>query len=460
MCSPPGRPAMPLSRLRLRLAGRFALSFLAGLTLLNLALFAYLRHRADARVTAQLSASARDLVDAVRDEFTEESSDGPSRLPRGAAAALAEYPPRADAFMVVDSAGKILATRGPASALAMMSPLPPLDRAGTLDRTGPTGTPLRLVVAPSASSPRFAALALESTQSLTEEMTTLAWWLVLSVPLVSLVGFGIGYVFAAGALQPIAALGSDMAGIAPDALGRRLPVGLPPDEIGQLTIQFNELLGRLEAAQARNRSFILRAAHQIRTPLTLLLGESALALERPRDDETYRQALRRIKLAAEQMRHRVEELQLLAQAEAGERPRLTDDVELDGLLLECSDLARARATACGRVLELCQVEPLTVRGHERLLREAVLELIENACRHATADGPIQLSCRADGTQARIEVVSAGPDAGARVRATVPEPESEEHGLAIVRWIAMSHGGTLEHVAAQGRNTFALVIPLA
>lgn len=448
---------MPLSRFRVRLVWRFAISFLAGLTLLNVALFAFLRHRADRRLSDDLAHAVADLELAVRTELAEPDEPG---LRHAAQSALDEYPARADAFVIVDSTGDQLAARGPAEMLTRLRPLPPLDRTATLDRPAGAAAPLRLVLSPSVTGPRFAVIALESTGGLAGEVSTLAWWLALSVPAVSLIGIGLGYVLAGGALRPIDELGSAIAGIAPDELARRLPVAAPADEVDRVTAQVNDLLERLETAQTRNRSFILRTAHQIRTPLTLLLGESALALERPRDDEAYRDALRRIRLAAEQMRHRVEELQLLAQAEAGERPRLEDQVELDGLLLECADLMRARADACGQSLGFGEVQPLVVRGHEALLREAVLELVENACRHASAGMPIELSAVREDSRVRITVASGGAGAGAAVAGSAPSDDGRGLGLAIVRWIAQVHGGALVFAHADGRNRFTLDLPAA
>src|SRR5258706_7350043 len=128
---------------------------------------------------------------------------------------------------------------------------------------------------------------------------------------------------------------------------RRFEQGLlvhrPADELDQLATHFNALLDRLALARATNLRFLGHAAHQLRTPLTIVRGESALGLERPRVTEDYRAALRRIDLAAEQMSRPVADLFLLAEAEAGERPALTAGVELDGIAVEAVDLMRGRA---------------------------------------------------------------------------------------------------------------------
>ena len=104
----------------------------------------------------------------------------------------------------------------------------------------------------------------------------------ISLPLVLLIAMAGGYVLARRALAPVRELSTRAAAIDPEALHARLPVRRPADEIDALADQFNQLLERLERSQATNRSFLARAAHQLKTPLTVVRGESTLGLERPR----------------------------------------------------------------------------------------------------------------------------------------------------------------------------------
>jgi len=253
-------------------------------------------------------------------------------------------------------------------------------------------------------------------------------------------------------------LGQAIAGISPHALQQRLPVSSRPDELDRLAAQFNGLLERLERAQAQNQRFLEEAAHQIRTPLTLVLGETDLALDRPRSQDAHADALRRIRIAAGQMHRRVEELLLLARAEAGERAPLTERVELDGLALECADLMRARAQALGCKLELTRVDPTVVLGSEPLLREALVELLENACRHGSSAEPVRLSVLGAGGEAVLEVVNpAGQNEAPGDRRGT---SGSGLGLQVVEWIASEHGGRLIHRRASSQIVSALHLPLA
>jgi len=301
----------------------------------------------------------------------------------------------------------------------------------------------------SAETPTFSVVAMRSTAGLQEADEKLALWLSLSAPLVVLVALVGAYFLARLSLSPLRAMADRISAIAADDLDQRLPVRKPADELDTLADQFNQMLERLKAAQAQNRQFLARAAHQLRTPLTVIRGESGLALERARSADEYRDLLRRVTLAADQMSHRVNDLFLLARAEAGDRPPLTDEIELDGLVLECVDLMRGRADALGRKLELGAMDHAEVVGNEPLIREAVLELLENACRHSAGGHAIRVSTY-NGAEARVEIVSAGSPA-----AVESTSDGAHMGLAIVKWIAGTHGGRLSHRHADGANAFSL-----
>jgi signal transduction histidine kinase len=438
---------MHLSRLRVRLAGSFALAFVAGLILLNTALFFYLRHQMDRRLTSYVHELAADVVDAVRREY----ADVPPRpLADAATSALEEWPPGPEAIVVYSDDGRPIAERGD-TGLTHLAPTGLAWSAASSVRDLKPGrsTDVRLGTAGAAGTPRFAVAVLLST--------------ALSSPVVLLLSLAGGYLLARRALVPIHELGDAMGRIAPNALDQRVAVHQPADEVDRLAEQFNGLLARLEAAQARNRRFLRQAAHQIKTPLTLVLGEADLSLEKSRAPEAHRQALKRVRIAAEQMRRRVDDLLLLAHAEAGDRPPLDETVELDGLVLECADLMRARAQLPERHLELARVEAIAVRGSEDLLREALLELIENAARHGSSATPIRISAYAMPGLALLEVASSGPPGPV----LLPDPASEGDtagdlrglGLAIVRWISQEHRGELRHEYDGGVNRYFLVLPL-
>jgi signal transduction histidine kinase len=440
---------MALSGLRLRLAAGFAFAFLVALAILASAALGYLWNESTRRLDNRLDASADGVAASVA-RVMQQARD--SSLAHAANEVVREWPPNGDRFAVVDDAGALVAGVGRRDVIERMlaawaaahSPHFAVDKPG--DDYRASGLHATLPRADGAPL-RFGVLAFSSLEGIDSDTRVLAGALAIAAPLILLLSLAAGYVLARRALRPVDELATAIAGIAPTDLSRRLPVGGARDEVAALAAEFNALLQKLDDAQRRNRGFIREAAHQIRTPLTLVLGEAGheLAATSTTPDRM-RATLGRIRTAAEQMRRRVDELFLLAEAQAGEKIRLEDDVELDGLVLDCTDLMRERASALGRSLAIGTAEPVVVRGSAPLLQEALVELIENACRHGNAEAPITVSCAAAPGGASLEVTSGGEPF---LMATRPDSGAPDGlGLPIVEWIARAHGGALQ-VAREG-----------
>ena len=375
---------MALSRLRLRLAAGFAFAFLVALAILAAVALGYLWNESTRRLDRRLDASADGVAAAVA-RVMQDSHD-PS-LAHAANEVVHEWPATGDLFAIVDSTGAMVAAAGPRTVADRMlaawttaaAPRFGVDKPG--DDYRASGVHATLPRA-DGSPLKFGVLAFSSIEGIDSDTHVVAEALAIAVPLILLLSLAAGYALARRALRPVDELGVAIAGIAPTDLSQRLPVGSSPDEVAALAVEFNSLLQKLDDAQRRNRGFIREAAHQIRTPLTLVLGEAGHELTSSETSpDRMRGTLGRIRTAAEQMRRRVDELFLLAEAQAGEKVRLEDQVELDGLVLDCTDLMRERASALGRSLAIGSADHVVVRGSAPLLQEALVELIENACRH-------------------------------------------------------------------------------
>ncbi|HEY2805880.1 MAG TPA: histidine kinase dimerization/phospho-acceptor domain-containing protein [Gemmatimonadales bacterium] len=446
---------MPFSRLRLQLAAWFALVFIIGLGAVDIALFSSLKREGERELTSQARATAAGLRIAMRRELVE----NPGEMEDAAEEALAEWPPDSAGFVIFGPTGQRLASRGPADLTALVPPVASQLRSNqsVWQSPGSDESGARIASAHSDLPVFTVAVALPSTSVYAVEQR-LALWLGLSAPLVVLLALGGGYMLARRALEPLRAMTREITAIDAADLAHRLPIRSPPDELDVLAEQFNQLLHRLARAQARNRRFIAQAAHQLRTPLTVIRGESDLGLERERSAAEHRDLLRRVSLAAAQMSHRVDDLLLLAQAESGDRPPVTDPIEVDGLVLECVDLMRGRAQSLGCRLDLATMDPAEIMGNETLVREAVMELLENAFRHGDHATPVSVSTLNGGKGARIVVSSSGealrPES-LTDRDDAASADGSGLGLSIVRWIAEAHGGVLGYRREGATNTFTL-----
>jgi signal transduction histidine kinase len=452
---------MALSRLRLRLAGGFALAFAVALAILAVGALGFLWRESTRRLDARLDGVAEGVALAVGRELRDTPDSG---LRYASGEAVKEWPSNGDAFVVVDDAGIELAAVGrpgePAVVLRAWSnaksPRFVMPHEGSTLRASAVRTSLAL---DATHAWKFGVVAYSSTEGVHADTELLAGGLAIAAPLIVLLSLVAGYGLAGRALRPVDTLGSAISAMAPSDLSQRLPVGPSPDEVARLARAFNGLLDRLEDAQRRNRGFIRDAAHQLRTPLTLVLGEAGHELAASDADVARTRAtLGRIRVAAERMRRRVDELFLLAEARSGEPVRRDDDVELDGLVLECTDLMRARAMDLGRSLAIGDAQHVTVRGNAALLQEALLELVENACRHGSSDAPVTVSVRGTGGSAAIEVTSAGP-AFALPEADGARESARGLGLTIVQWIAGAHGGSLRAWRDGALNKVTLELPV-
>src|SRR5690242_8993654 len=117
---------------------------------------------------------------------------------------------------------------------------------------------------------------------------------------------------------------------------------------------------------------------------------------------------------------------------------------------------RARAQQAGRALALDRVSGETASGNAPLLREVLLELLENAIRHGGTATPVRVSAYADGARAYLAVASSGPPV---TPANGTNADGRGLGLSIVAWIAGVHRGAFELNRMGDTNTFSFSWPL-
>ncbi len=247
------------------------------------------------------------------------------------------------------------------------------------------------------------------------------------------------------AFEPLVRARAETEGVLALGQGQRLTADAP-DEVAPLLVAVNGLLDRLDTAWAAQARFTADAAHELRTPVTTMLGELDVALRRDRDAEGYRATLQSTREEVERLRRIVEALTALAKLDAGEAERTrapTRPRELVERALAAERLTLAPAV----VLD----NDDTIELNVPLVELALGNLLRNAVRHAPG-APIELRVRRDGPDLRVEVHDGGPGVppeereavfarfgrGARARRT--DADGLGLGLAFVREVARRHGG--------------------
>jgi two-component system sensor histidine kinase TctE len=245
-----------------------------------------------------------------------------------------------------------------------------------------------------------------------------------------------------------------------------------PEEVRDLARALNSLLAAVHTSVAGQRRFVNDAAHQLRTPLAGLKGQTEVALAEATDPQL-RARLARVHESAVRSAHLVNQLLSLARAEP-ESP-LAQGGDVIDLVVLARDITTEwvpRALAAG--VDLGMEEPedsqaaVPLRGHAVLLGEALANLIDNAIRYAGKGAEVTVAARREGRSGVLEVCDNGPGIAPDlhqavfdrfVRAT-HEGTGCGLGLAIVKGIVERHGGqvTLAAMAPHGLRV-RVVLPL-
>lgn len=292
-------------------------------------------------------------------------------------------------------------------------------------------------------------------------------WALLAIPLAVGLAVLAGWVITGRTLRPVAAMADAADRIsAADATGR-LPIAVPDDELGRLGARFNALLDRLDGALAHQRRFLADAAHELRTPIARARGAGELALASAAEPAEARAALEQTQRELEAMSHLVDELLVLARADAGAPARLErgylDDVVADAVH-RFEPLARAR----GVRLALEVPEEAPVRLEPAALARLVAILVDNAIRYSGSGGAVTVRVRPAEEGARLEVEDEGIGIPLEERARLFErffrgaearrraPDGSGLGLAIAQAIAARHGAAITIGPREPRGTRVVV----
>jgi two-component system OmpR family sensor kinase len=271
--------------------------------------------------------------------------------------------------------------------------------------------------------------------------------------LASLLGYGI----ATAALRPVEAMRAEADAVSGAEPGRRLPLPRSRDEVSRLGETLNAMLGRLESALERERSFVADASHELRTPLALLKAELDVALRRPRSKEELEQALRSAATETDRLSRLAEDLLVLARSDRGMLPLRTEPISVRDVAARVAERFAHRAQAVKRTIEVDASPEIDIVADGPRLEQALGNLVDNAFRHG--GGAIRLSAAERNGAVELHVVDEGagfppeflPRAFERfTRADEARTRGGTGlGLAIAQVIARAHGGSAHAVNRDG-----------
>ncbi len=354
------------------------------------------------RVDRELGALAATLDNVLRDELRELGD------PKAAAEdALNTIMAPGRAVAILDTDGKVLGARW--NGLELRDPVPAADRGPAAWTAQTASGSWRLRVQRLSSDAVPVALVVASPLSdVGREQHEVREAILVGVPILLLLAGGGGLWLASIGLRPI----TDMARRA-----SRIPLSgledLGPsnrtDELGQLASAFNGLVARLRAALQTQRQFMADASHELRTPVSVVRATSEVMLSRPhRDESEYREALGIVGGQARRLGHLVEDMLVLARADAGGYPLRPVDLYLDEVVAECRRAVDVLAIERGVTIQSAGAGEIPFRGDEDLLRRLVLNVLQNAVQHTPEGGSVGVELRQDDGAVRIRVSDGGP----------------------------------------------------
>jgi heavy metal sensor kinase len=462
--------ARPLS-VGAKLALRYTAAMAVTTTVFAGAVYQQVARRINREADLLLEVQLHDLVDAFESQAREHPHDHVLRWMREHASAAVTHadPDLGLGIELLDSGGTSLVSAG-----SLVGAELPISRA-LLD--GRQETSLRAVnlsdrfahlVAAAPVEDGFIRVAID-TRRYAENVASVRQIFIVSLPLVLALTAAVGWYLAAQSLRPIAVINATARRISGSNLRESVPVVGTGDELDELAVTLNEMLGRIEEGVERMHRFNANAAHQLRTPLAAIRSEVEVTLERIRTPDEYRGVLSDVLNDVRRMADAIDAMLRLARSEEGLSAEQRRPVDVASLVEEVVEffsplaLEREVELVCGPVARGF------VLGERAWLDQLFANLVSNAIQYTDAGGRVEISSslRDGGIEVRIADTGKGIDPAelGAVFERFARGEGEASrgfglGLPIAEEIARAHGGGIAVESAAGAGArFSVWLPL-
>lgn len=359
---------------------------------------------------------------------------------------------------LLDAQGRALIEINPAR--LTIPTLPVSDAAALTDADGARLAWRRL--------PGEAGLTLVAGRMLAEREQMLAayrvklWW---ALSLGALLASVLGWLISRRALRPVRHLTRQALAIDVQHLHLRLDDSAMPSELEPLRGALNQMLARLEQGFARLSRFSEDLAHEMRTPLGNLMGQTQQLLHKPREAEAYKTLLVSNQEEYERLARMIDSMLFLARAEQPAAAIARQTFSLPNLVEQLCEYFEGVAEERG--IQLLDETEGELGGDPELIRRALANLLANALRYGASDSPVRIVSSAGDGWRSVSVINLGPpiapehlprlfDRFYRCDPSRAEPgDSGGLGLAIVRSIMLLHGGEIDVQSSAEVTRFTL-----
>jgi heavy metal sensor kinase len=290
--------------------------------------------------------------------------------------------------------------------------------------------------------------------SIDRQQSLLTRVLFVSTPLVGLAAAILSWLAASSVIGPVTTMAADAEAITARSPDWRLRASTAHDEVSQLARAFNRLLDRLSDVLRLQRQFMADASHELRTPVSVIQTAAEVTLDRPsREEAEYRDAMSVVCEQSARLGRMVEDMLVLARADAGGYALIRRLLYADEVVEECvRAVSMVAATHDIRIVTKMQND-VSLYADDHLLRRLVMNLLDNAVQYTPPGGQVTVTLKSDAHVVTLAVSDTGPGIPALDRERVFErfvrldlartnTTGAGLGLSIARWIAERHDGTL------------------
>lgn len=280
----------------------------------------------------------------------------------------------------------------------------------------------------------------------------------------------LGWKIAKKSLEPVDMLSHYASNLSPQNLSDRLPNTNLPTELSGLVLSFNGALERLEESYNKLATFNSDVAHELRTPLGNLIGQTEVALSRPRSTNELEEVMQSNLEELERLRTIINEMLFLSRADHGELATNLSQISLAQVVRETAEFLEVvfEENNCHLAIE----GDMVLNAEQSLLKRAITNLLTNAIQHGSAGTPILVRISCQNHQSIIEVENQGADIPVTDLKNIfnrfyrvskdRNTSGGNHGLglAIVKAVANMHGGDVFAHSANGIIKIGFTLPIA
>jgi two-component system, OmpR family, heavy metal sensor histidine kinase CusS len=321
-----------------------------------------------------------------------------------------------------------------------------------------------------AKFPNFQIAIAVSLKAIDQDMIAIRNIFLVLIPAALLVvAFG-AWLVAGGALRPIRQLTHAIQQVTVKGLDRRIPTGTTDVEFVELILVFNQMLERLERSFTQASRFSGDAAHELKTPLTILQGELERTLQQVEPGSQVQQSLSNLLDEVCRLSTIMRKLLLLSLADAGQMSLYRVSVDMSELLVEMLEDVELLAPHLQVKIDISP--GLLIPGDRDLLIQVVQNILSNAIKYNLTDGWIKIQAAQTSTTVQVTIINASIDIPDSERSRIFDRfhrcdparnrkiEGIGLGLSLAREIARAHGGDLTLGAiSSGQTAFVLTLPI-